>query len=78
MSEPTHLGVVAGMQKHCQKMRYRFGILDSRQGMTVSEIRQFRNNFDDSRLALYYPWVTINNPRSGPGLPPTIDLGGVC
>ena len=59
----THQAVVAEVQKHCLKMRYRVGIVESREGMSLSEVRDFRSNFDDSRLALYYPWVVIADPR---------------
>jgi uncharacterized protein len=62
--ETNHQAVVAEVQKHCRKMRYRVGIVDSRDGMTLAEIRDFRSNFDDSRLALYYPWVVIADPRA--------------
>jgi phage tail sheath protein FI len=44
-------------------MRYRIGIVDARRGMSLSEVRDFRSNFDDSRLALYYPWVVIKDPN---------------
>ncbi|AGA33803.1 Phage tail sheath protein FI [Thioalkalivibrio nitratireducens DSM 14787] len=59
----SHQAVVVEMQKHCRRMRYRIGIVDARQGMALSEIRDFASNFDDSRLALYYPWVVISDPR---------------
>ncbi len=58
----AHQGIVVEMQKHCRKMRYRVGIVDARDGMSLSEVRDFRSNFDDSRLALYYPWVVIADP----------------
>ena len=67
----THQAIVAEMQKHCRKMRYRVGIVDSREAMTISEVREFRSNFDDSRLALYYPWVVAADPR---GTLPTVNL----
>jgi hypothetical protein len=59
----SHQAVVAEVQKHCRKMRYRIGIVDAREGMSLSEVRSFRSNFDDSRLALYYPWVVLSDPR---------------
>ena len=59
----NHQAIVAEMQKHCRKMRYRVGIVDSRDGMALSEVRDFASNFDDSRLALYHPWVVIADPR---------------
>lgn len=67
----NHQAVVAEMQKHCLRMRYRVGIVDSREGMTLGEVRAFKDNFDDSRLALYYPWVVISDPR---GLTSTISV----
>ena len=69
--ETNHQAIVAEMQKHCRKMRYRVGIVDSREGMSLSEVREFRSNFDDSRLALYYPWVVAADPR---GTQPTVNL----
>lgn len=59
----NHQAIVAEVQKHCRKMRYRVGIVDARDAMSLSEVRDFRSNFDDSRLALYYPWVVIADPR---------------
>lgn len=58
-----HQAIVAEMQKHCRKMRYRIGIVDTRDGMSLAEARDFRSNFDDSRLALYHPWVVTADPR---------------
>jgi len=57
-----HQGVVAAMQSHCRRMRYRVGIVEPRDGLSQSEVRDFRSNFDDSRLALYFPWVVIADP----------------
>lgn len=76
----SHQAVVAEVQKHCRKMRYCIGIVDSQEGMTLAEIREFRNNFDDSRLALYYPWVVIADPRGQTAtlnVPPAGFIAGV-
>ena len=76
----NHQAVVAQMQIHCRRMKYRVGIVDSREGMSLSEVRDFRSNFDDSRLALYYPWVEIADPRSGDAninVPPAGFIAGV-
>ncbi|MEQ5801111.1 phage tail sheath subtilisin-like domain-containing protein [Halomonas sp. H10-9-1] len=75
-----HQAIVAEMQKHCRKMGYRVGIVDSREGMSLSEVREFRANFDDSRLALYYPWVVAADPRgisTTLALPPAGFIAGV-
>jgi len=59
----NHQAIVLEVQKHCRKMRYRVGIVDSRQNMSISEIQNFRSQFSDDRLALYYPWVVSADPR---------------
>lgn len=63
--EDNHQAIINVVQAHCRRMRYRVGIVDSRDPMTLAEVRAFRSNFDDSRLALYYPWVMIADPRPG-------------
>ncbi len=76
----NHQSIVVEMQKHCRKMRYRVGIVDARDGMALSEIRDFRSQFDDSRLALYYPWVVTSDPtgqRSSISVPPAGFIAGV-
>jgi phage tail sheath protein FI len=63
LNETGHRAVVVEMQRHCRKMLYRVGIVDARDHMSISEVRAFRANFDDSRLAMYHPWVVIADPR---------------
>jgi phage tail sheath protein FI len=58
----AHRAVLLEIQKHCSKMRYRIGIADSGKGMSPGEVRTFRSDFDDSRMALYHPWVVIADP----------------
>ena len=57
-----HQSIAVELEKHCVKMRYRFGLVDTREDMSLSEIQTFRNNFDNSRLALYAPWVVVSDP----------------
>jgi uncharacterized protein len=75
-----HLAVVLEVQKHCRKMRYRVGLVDSRQGMSISEVRVFGSKLSDDRLALYYPWVVIADPNGVDGdiaAPPAGFIAGV-
>ena len=68
------------LQQHLNKMRYRVGIVDSREGMSISEIQNFRSQFSDSRLALYYPWVVAGDPRgvsTDIALPPSGFMAGI-
>ena len=79
--EGSHKAVLMEVQKHCRKMRYRIGLADSREGMSLGEVRAFRNDFDDSRLALYYPWVVIADPtgkRNELAVPPAGFIAGIC
>jgi len=76
----NHQAIVAAMQSHCVKMRYRVGIVDSREGMAISEIREFRDNFDSTRMALYYPWVVTSDPtglRQTIAVPPSGFMAGI-
>ena len=71
----THQAVVAEVQAHCRRMRYRVGVVDSQQSMSIAEVRAFASNFDDSRLAIYYPWVVMSDP-TGAANEVTVPPGG--
>lgn len=62
IDKDRHQAIAVELEKHCVKMRYRFGLIDTREDMSLSEIQNFRNNFDNSRLALYAPWVVTSDP----------------
>ncbi|ACK54634.1 phage tail sheath family protein [Thauera aminoaromatica] len=79
-AEDVHKAVVMEVQKHCRRMRYRIGIVDARAGQSLGELRAFAGNFDDSRLALYHPWVVIPDPtrtRRDITVPPAGFIAGV-
>jgi phage tail sheath protein FI len=44
---------------HAEKVRYRIAVLDGPRGSSISEIRDFRGNFDSTRAALYHPWIEV-------------------
>ena len=80
LDRDQHLAVVTEVQKHCLRMSYRVGIVDARKDASISEVREFRNNLSDSRLALYYPWVVTADPtgkRDTLVLPPSGFIAGV-
>lgn len=67
---------------HCQKMRYRFAILDMPPGLNVQAAVKWRRdlNFDTSYAALYYPWVKIADLSNGGKLklvPPSGHVAGL-
>ncbi len=79
-SPTIHQGIVNAMLSHCLKMRYRIGIVDARKDMSVAQVRTFAGTFDDSRLALYYPWVLTNDPsgeNESIALPPSGFMAGI-
>ncbi len=64
---------------HCEKMKNRFGVLDSIKGANLEEIQKQRNLYDSKYAALYYPWVEIYNPltKKNDALPPSGHVIGV-
>lgn len=56
---------------HCERQRYRIGIVDPPADSSISAVREFRSQFDTKYAALYYPWVEIIDPtaRNDPGAP---------
>jgi phage tail sheath protein FI len=60
---------------HCEGPRaYRIGIVDPPKDSSISEVRQFRSQFDSTYTALYYPWVDILDPtqKVDPGAAPVL------
>jgi hypothetical protein len=57
---------------HCERLRYRIAIVDPPQASSLSQVREFRSQFDTKYAALYYPWLEILDPtkRPDPGSPP--------
>lgn len=49
------------MITHCEKMRYRFAVLDTPPGLNAQSAKEWREylNFDTSYAALYYPWIEV-------------------
>ena len=56
---------------HCERQRYRIGIVDPPADSSISAVRAFRSQFDTEYAALYYPWVEIVDPtaKNDPGAP---------
>lgn len=46
---------------HCERLRYRFAVLDTPPGLNPQQAKQWREylNFDTSFAALYYPWIEV-------------------
>lgn len=48
---------------HCERLRYRFAVLDTPPGLNAQQAKEWREyiNFDSSYAALYYPWLRVPN-----------------
>jgi phage tail sheath protein FI len=71
------------MISHCERMKYRFAVLDTPPGLNAQQAMEWRNyvNFDSSYAALYYPWIEVVD-LSGSGsttrlVPPSGHLAGI-
>jgi phage tail sheath protein FI len=64
---------------HCERMRYRVAVLDSPNDQSVGAIRTYRASLDNTRAALYYPWVRILDPltREELNVPPSGFVAGI-
>jgi phage tail sheath protein FI len=63
--------------RHCEDLRYRIAIVDPPKDSSISQVREFRSQFDTKYAALYYPWYRTVDPtaKRDPGAPtPTLDL----
>jgi phage tail sheath protein FI len=69
-----------------QRRIYRIAILETPEGLTPGEARDWRGRVDSTRAALYYPWIITSNPNalasdaSQPreiAVPPTGSIAGV-
>lgn len=53
----------AGLIAHCELMRYRFAVLDSKSSeASLADVQAQRQAFDTKYAALYYPWLTMPDP----------------
>jgi hypothetical protein len=75
--DPEGVAAVNAVIEHCQRLRYRMAIVDPPRDSSISQVREFRSQFDTKYAALYYPWVRLVDPtrRPDPGGPtPMLDL----
>jgi len=59
--------VQEAMISHCERMKYRFAVIDTPPGLNAQQAREWRNyvNFDTSYAAMYYPWIEIADLSGG-------------
>jgi len=71
--------VQSALIDHCESLKNRFAVLDSKMSATPDEVRRQRLLFDSEYAALYYPWVKIRHPVTGEifSVPPSGHICGV-
>jgi phage tail sheath protein FI len=64
---------------HAERMTYRIAVLDSSNGLTISDVRAQRAKIDSKFAAFYYPWVRIIDPITGreADMPPSGFVAGI-
>lgn len=87
------LSDVANMQqaiiRHCESMQFRVALLDPpdfgypRQQVGLGEVQSWRNQFNSSYAALYFPWVLVPDPlllnnEVVRRIPPSGHAAGIC
>lgn len=76
--------VQTAMVNHCERMKYRFAVIDSPPDMNPQQIADWRMKgagYDTKYGALYYPWIAVANPLSSNGasmlVPPSGHMAGI-
>ena len=77
--EADATAIASHLISHAELMRYRIAVIDSGDGLGVSEVRAMRARYDSSYAAFYYPWVRVLDPvtRREIDLPPSGFVSGI-
>ncbi|KUM51620.1 phage tail sheath subtilisin-like domain-containing protein [Rheinheimera sp. EpRS3] len=61
ISVPGQTGALLqqALLNHCEKIRYRFAILDSPHNYNIKAVLQHRHQLNSSYGAIYYPWLVV-------------------
>lgn len=73
------LAIAGLLIAHAETMRYRIAVLDSMNGHSVGDVRDYRAKLDSKYAALHYPWVRVLDPitRVPVNLPPSGFVAGI-
>lgn len=59
--------VQQALVEHCERMLYRFAVLEVPLGSTVAQARAHRQNFDSTRVSVNYPGLVVPDGFGNPG-----------
>jgi phage tail sheath protein FI len=71
--------VLSALITHCEFLKDRFAILDPQPDLSIEGIQTFREPYDTTYAALYYPWLVTRHPITGQNLevPPSGHIAGI-
>jgi uncharacterized protein len=75
--------VQTAMIADCERLRYRFAVLDTPPGLNAQQAKEWRMwvNYDSSYAAMYYPWISVadlsDSPQTTKMVPPSGHMVGV-
>jgi phage tail sheath protein FI len=71
--------VQSALTTHCEFLKDRFAILDPRNDLSIEGIQTFREPYDTTYAALYYPWLVTRHPTSNADVevPPSGHIAGI-
>jgi phage tail sheath protein FI len=75
--------VQTAMIADCERLRYRFAVLDTPPGLNAQQAKEWRYfvNYDSSYAAMYYPWIEVadlsDSPQTTKYIPPSGHMVGV-
>lgn len=62
--------VQTSLVAHCENHPNRMALLDPPPGLTPQQVKEWRSEvaqYDSAFAAMYYPWITVENPTGGAG-----------
>ncbi|MDT5267887.1 MAG: uncharacterized protein QOH49_73 [Acidobacteriota bacterium] len=73
------LTIISHLVTHAELMRYRIAVVDSINGLAISDVRAMRARYDSKYAAFYYPWVRILDPvtQREAHMPPSGFVAGI-
>lgn len=61
-TDPT---IVKAVYEHCERLRFRFAVIDSKPNIGQAATLDPRTDYTTSYAAFYYPWVYVSDLRTG-------------
>jgi hypothetical protein len=55
----TDVSLQKALITHCERMRYRFAVIETPRDSNLSDAITHRQNYDTTRAAIYHPWLVI-------------------